>query len=217
MASGWGQGAGLGAGISAAVGMGAGNLVGALLSGVVAIPGVLIGSGVGAIHGPFVKLKDAVSGNSKKAEEGEKDIDEKLKAGLNDDTETETDEDVKAHAAIVEAARELDDEKAAEVAAELKGARDDASHAGEASEPSMSRVEQSSLSGLSQEAEKETAEWEASTFVPSATEAENETSKPGRDFKEHHHAVDKSDQEATKSTEEADEPAASPYKDKNQG
>ena len=56
MASGWGQGAAGGVGVAVAVAMGLGNLVGTLLSGVVAIPGVLVGSGVGAIHGPWYKV-----------------------------------------------------------------------------------------------------------------------------------------------------------------
>lgn len=111
MASGWGQGAGFGVGISAAVGMGAGNLVGALLSGVVAVPGVLIGSGVGAIHGPFVKLKDSISGKGEKAEGGEDKVDEHSKQEIADDTGIETDDDARAHAAIVEAARTLEDEE----------------------------------------------------------------------------------------------------------
>ncbi|KAJ4415057.1 hypothetical protein N0V82_007573 [Gnomoniopsis sp. IMI 355080] len=138
MASGWGQGAGFGVGISAAVGMGAGNLVGALLSGVVAVPGVLIGSGVGAIHGPFVKLKDSISGNGKKAQGGEGNADEKLSEEIADDTETETDDDVKAHAAIVEAARKLEDEKPADGEAGLKEAHDDAFQASTKSESSAS-------------------------------------------------------------------------------
>lgn len=92
MASGWGQGAGLAVGISSAVGMGLGNLVGALLSGVVAVPGVLVGSGVGAIHGPWYKVKDLVSG------------------GGGDKENKESSEDVQAHLAIVDAARKLDQE-----------------------------------------------------------------------------------------------------------
>lgn len=113
MASGWGQGAGFGVGISTAVGMGAGNLIGALLSGVVAVPGVLIGSGVGAIHGPFVKLKDSISGKGEKKEEGEEkdELDEKIQEEVGIDTDDETDQDIKAHAAIVEAARQLEDDK----------------------------------------------------------------------------------------------------------
>ncbi|KAJ4390905.1 hypothetical protein N0V93_004504 [Gnomoniopsis smithogilvyi] len=113
MASGWGQGAGFGVGVSTAVGMGAGNLVGALLSGVVAVPGLLIGSGVGAIHGPFVKLKDSISGKGQKTGSVEDNVDQKPKEEFADDTETDTDEDIKAHEAIVKAARELDvDERA---------------------------------------------------------------------------------------------------------
>lgn len=109
MASGWGQGAGAGIGISTAVGMGLGNLVGALLSGVVAVPGSLIGSGVGAIHGPFVKLKDTIAGG-KDADEGASSHDEdKVKAG--EDAEMQPDEetdDDSTHLAIVEAARQLE-------------------------------------------------------------------------------------------------------------
>jgi len=56
MASGWGQGASAGLGIAGAVGMGLGNLVGVLTSAVVAIPGTLVGAGVGALHGPWYKL-----------------------------------------------------------------------------------------------------------------------------------------------------------------
>lgn len=126
MASGWGQGAGFGVGISTAVGMGAGNLIGALLSGVVAVPGVLIGSGVGAIHGPFVKLKDSISGKGAEKEESEEkdELNEKIKEEVGVDTDDETDEDVKAHAAIVEAARKLEDEKKVEGEATKKDADD---------------------------------------------------------------------------------------------
>ncbi|KAK4096865.1 hypothetical protein N658DRAFT_510857 [Parathielavia hyrcaniae] len=56
MASGWGQGAAAGVGASGALGMALGNLVGVLLGGVVAIPGVLVGAGVGALHGPWYKI-----------------------------------------------------------------------------------------------------------------------------------------------------------------
>lgn len=106
MASGWGQGAGLGVGISSAVGMGLGNVVGALLSGVVAIPGVLVGSGVGAIHGPWYKLKDVVGGGGDDgAIDDEAQARAKAKALEND---TESDEDGQAHQAIVDAARKLD-------------------------------------------------------------------------------------------------------------
>lgn len=126
MASGWGQGAGFGVGISTAVGMGAGNLIGALLSGVVAVPGVLIGSGVGTLHGPFVKLKDSISGKGEKKEEGEgkDELDEKIKEEVGIDTDDETDEDIKAHAAIVEAARKLDDETKVEGGSKEKDADD---------------------------------------------------------------------------------------------
>lgn len=108
MASGWGQGAGLAVGISSAVGMGLGNLVGALLSGVVAVPGVLVGSGVGAIHGPWYKFKDALSGGGGNNRENEK-----IKAEVGSESESgeESSEDVQAHLAIVEAARQLDEEQ----------------------------------------------------------------------------------------------------------
>lgn len=83
--------------------MGLGNLVGALLSGVVAIPGGLIGSGVGALTGPFVKVKDAMSGSGEEAaDEDKKEASEDAKV-LSDEQSDET-----AHLAIVEAARELD-------------------------------------------------------------------------------------------------------------
>lgn len=122
MASGWGQGTGFGIGISSAVGMGLGNLVGALLSGVVAVPGSLIGAGVGAIHGPWYRLQDAVAGNGgggtkadadaghdrlgkdiKKSQSGEK--------GGNDTDDSENDEE--AHRRIVEAAKKLEEEEGA--------------------------------------------------------------------------------------------------------
>lgn len=116
MASGWGQGAGLAIGISSAVGMGLGNVVGALLSGVVAIPGVLVGTGVGAIHGPWYKLKDAVSGGGKKAgdndgaaaEDDEAEARAKAKVLEGDSEAEEDDDDDKAHQAIVDAARKLE-------------------------------------------------------------------------------------------------------------
>lgn len=125
--------------------MGAGNLVGALLSGVVAVPGVLIGSGVGAIHGPFVKLKDSISGNGKKEKDEEESFSEEIKAEVDHDTETETetetetDEDAKAHAAIVEAARNLNDEKSGEGDDLAAGAHDDASQSGVKPNQSASR------------------------------------------------------------------------------
>lgn len=117
MASGWGQGAGLGVGISSAVGMGLGNLVGALLSGVVAIPGVLVGSGVGAIHGPWYKLKDAVGAGGKKQEQGDGGHEAKSieggdsGSGSGDDGSEMEGEDLEAHKAIVDAARKLEEEE----------------------------------------------------------------------------------------------------------
>lgn len=139
MASGWGQGAGFGVGISAAVGMGAGNLVGALLGGVVAVPGLLIGSGVGAIHGPFVKLKDSICGNRKRTEDGTDVVDEGRMKELADGTETETDDDIKAHEVIVEAARNLEDEKRPDGETEGNQAHDDSNQAGVKTDLSPSR------------------------------------------------------------------------------
>lgn len=133
MASGWGQGTGFGIGISSAVGMGLGNLVGALLSGVVAVPGSLIGAGVGAIHGPWYRFADAVAGNGggeKKADEDAghnrlgKDINKsksgeakpgELKASEKEvDGSDDSDRDEEAHhKAVVEAARKLEEEEKA--------------------------------------------------------------------------------------------------------
>lgn len=116
MASGWGQGAGLGIGISTAVGMGMGNVVGALLSGVVAIPGTLIGSGVGAIHGPWYKLKDMVSGGGEKKSADGDEGDETDKAMTSSEKESgeasEAPSEDEAHMAIVEAARQMDNQDA---------------------------------------------------------------------------------------------------------
>ena len=71
MQSGTWQGLGFGGGIGAATGMGLGAGVGTLLGAVTAVPttglGMLIGSGVGAIHGPWVKL----GGGEKKFEDAE--------------------------------------------------------------------------------------------------------------------------------------------------
>lgn len=116
MASGWGQGAGLAVGISSAVGIGLGNLVGVLLSGVVAVPGVLVGSGVGAIHGPWYKLKDVMSGGGGGGgggSSGTSQENEKIKAevGSETDEDSSSGEDAQAHMAIVDAARKLDDDE----------------------------------------------------------------------------------------------------------
>ncbi|OAP57914.1 hypothetical protein AYL99_08652 [Fonsecaea erecta] len=58
--SGTWQGFGFGGGIGAATGLGLGAGVGTVLGAIAAVPttglGMLIGSGVGAIHGPWVKL-----------------------------------------------------------------------------------------------------------------------------------------------------------------
>lgn len=111
MASGWGQGAGLAVGISSAVGMGLGNLVGALLSGVVAVPGVLVGSGVGAIHGPWYKVKDVMGGGGGGGDQKKEEENEKIKAEVGAESDEESSQDVQAHLAIVEAARQMDEEQ----------------------------------------------------------------------------------------------------------
>ncbi|EME50266.1 hypothetical protein DOTSEDRAFT_68964 [Dothistroma septosporum NZE10] len=58
--SGTWQGGAAGGGIGLGTGVGLGTVVGTLLSGVLSIPttglGILIGAGVGAIHGPFIKV-----------------------------------------------------------------------------------------------------------------------------------------------------------------
>ncbi|KIW28754.1 uncharacterized protein PV07_04628 [Cladophialophora immunda] len=60
MQSGTWQGFGFGGGIGAATGLGIGAGVGTVLGAIAAVPttglGMLIGSGVGAIHGPWIKL-----------------------------------------------------------------------------------------------------------------------------------------------------------------
>lgn len=122
MASGWGQGTGFGIGISSAVGMGLGNLVGALLSGVVAVPGSLIGAGVGALHGPWYRLSDAVAGNSGGGTKADKDAGhDRLGKDINKsksdekggDMSDDSEQDEEAHKAIVEAARKLEEEEKA--------------------------------------------------------------------------------------------------------
>lgn len=117
MASGWGQGTGFGIGISSAVGMGLGNLVGALLSGVVAVPGSLIGAGVGAIHGPWYRFADAVAGNGGGGTKADEDAGhDRLGKDVNKSKSDETDDserDEEAHKAIVEAAKKLEEEEKA--------------------------------------------------------------------------------------------------------
>lgn len=116
MASGWGQGAGAGIGLSGAVGMGLGNLVGTLLSGVVAIPGSLIGAGVGALHGPWYSLQDMVTG---KGGNNNSDVngDDGSRPGKNaeanpsGDSDKDSHQEEEAHRAIVEAARKLEQEE----------------------------------------------------------------------------------------------------------
>lgn len=60
MQSGTWQGLGFGGGIGAATGLGLGTGLGVLLGAITAVPttgiGMLVGSGVGAFHGPWVKL-----------------------------------------------------------------------------------------------------------------------------------------------------------------
>jgi hypothetical protein len=111
MASGWGQGAGIGVGISSAVGMGLGNVVGALLSGVVAIPGVLVGSGVGAIHGPWYRLKDLAGGGKNAKDDDARDVDDNSGKADSASGETSDVSDEEAHKVIVEAARKLEEEE----------------------------------------------------------------------------------------------------------
>jgi hypothetical protein len=66
MQSGPWQGFGFGGGIGAASGLGLGTGVGMLLGAITAVPatglGMLIGTGVGAIHGPWVKLGGGKNG-----------------------------------------------------------------------------------------------------------------------------------------------------------
>ncbi|KUI68925.1 hypothetical protein VM1G_04639 [Cytospora mali] len=114
MASGWGQGAGAGIGLSGAVGMGLGNLVGTLLSGVVAIPGSLIGAGVGALHGPWYSLQDMVKGKGNQTEAGNGGKDAEGKPSNETAPEEDPRQEVEAHRAIVEAARRLEEEEEAE-------------------------------------------------------------------------------------------------------
>lgn len=120
MASGWGQGAGAGIGISGAVGMGLGNLVGTLLSGVVAIPGSLIGAGVGVLHGPWYTLQDMVTGKGSKTEadggsdHGKVSEDMEVESAAAGEGEGDAHQEDEAHRAIVEAARRLEEEEEAE-------------------------------------------------------------------------------------------------------
>lgn len=64
MQSGAWQGLAAGGGIGAGVGMGLGTVLGALVGGLVSIPttalGGLVGTGVGAVHGPFIKLGSGI-------------------------------------------------------------------------------------------------------------------------------------------------------------
>lgn len=71
MQSGTWQGLGLGGGIGAATGLGLGAGLGTVIGAVTAVPtaglGMLVGSGVGAIHGPWIKL----SGKEQKFEDAD--------------------------------------------------------------------------------------------------------------------------------------------------
>jgi hypothetical protein len=62
------QGFGFGGGIGAASGLGTGAALGTLLGGILMVPttglGMLIGTGVGAVHGPFVKLGGGKDGKT---------------------------------------------------------------------------------------------------------------------------------------------------------
>jgi hypothetical protein len=94
LASGWAQGAAGGIGASGALGMGLGNLVGVLVSGVVAIPGALVGAGIGALHGPWYKLSlPTIGGGKDDAQAGSSPSDEE------------------AHRAVIEAARQAEEEE----------------------------------------------------------------------------------------------------------
>ncbi|KAF2234292.1 hypothetical protein EV356DRAFT_532863 [Viridothelium virens] len=72
------QGAGAGIGIGAATGMGLGTVVGMVLGAVTAVPttllGGLVGTGTGAIHGPWIKL-GAEEGVTQGLAEGQKHLD----------------------------------------------------------------------------------------------------------------------------------------------
>ncbi|RKU49508.1 hypothetical protein DL546_008671 [Coniochaeta pulveracea] len=100
LASGWGQGAGAGVGISGAVGMGLGNLVGVLLSGVVAVPGVLTGAAVGAAHGPWYTF--GLGGQKK---------DDTKKQEKTDGEDDADFSDEEMHDAIVKAAGETEEQE----------------------------------------------------------------------------------------------------------
>ncbi|KAH8673645.1 hypothetical protein BX600DRAFT_433262 [Xylariales sp. PMI_506] len=70
------QGGAAGAGIGAGIAGGLGTLIGGLVGGIAAIPtaglGVLVGAGVGAVHGPWVKLvKDTVKEQQEEEETGQ--------------------------------------------------------------------------------------------------------------------------------------------------
>lgn len=211
MASGWGQGAGFGVGVSAAVGMGAGNLVGALLSGVVAVPGVLIGSGVGAIHGPFVKLKDLVAGNGKKnPDDGDEAVDEKPESGVGGDAEMDSDEENRTHAAIVDAARKLDDEKPSEVTAVSKGAQ----RADDAKEHSREHLEQSQSSETRKPGGTTKTGQETLASSPSAIEAKGNVSNPGSQANKRDIATDKSTEESGEAPKEGTKSKAGPSEDR---
>lgn len=102
--------------------MGLGNLVGALLSGVVAVPGSLIGAGVGAIHGPWYRFQDAVTGNGgdkTKADEntGHDRLGKDIKKSDGFETD-DSEQDEESHKAIVEAARKLEEEEKAKTESE---------------------------------------------------------------------------------------------------
>ncbi|KAF2867039.1 hypothetical protein BDV95DRAFT_193868 [Massariosphaeria phaeospora] len=90
------QGGAGGAGIGGAVGLGVGTVVGTVVGGLTAIPttalGGLVGSGVGAFHGPFIKLPplpgmgkgkegDKKAGEGGKGDKGKKGDDKDGKSG----------------------------------------------------------------------------------------------------------------------------------------
>ena len=85
------QGAGAGIGIGAATGMGVGTVVGLVLGAVTAVPttilGGLVGTGTGAIHGPWFKLgaEEGVSQGLAEAQDQLDSAQEKIASGDLDD------------------------------------------------------------------------------------------------------------------------------------
>lgn len=84
--AGWLQGGAVGTGIGAGIASGLGITVGALVTGVVAIPtsglGMLIGAGTGLVHGPWIKFTESFSKEESDSivEEAQKEADEIAKS-----------------------------------------------------------------------------------------------------------------------------------------